>query len=433
VEAWLARAARVHGDRVALIESGGGSSTYAELHERARGLAGALLERGIGAGDRVALALPSAELVIALHGCMLIGAVSVPIDLRLPEPERAARAAGAMLVLGELVTGSPAPASERTPDETATLMYTSGTTAGPKEVALSYDNWLWNALGSALALGLDQAERWLCPMPLAHVGGLSIPIRSAIYGTAVLLHERFETGAVLSALMDPKEPVTLVSLVPTMLSRLLDAGLREPPALRWALLGGGPIAPALLERAAGAGVPVAPSYGMTEACSQIATGGWPLLGVELRVAARAPSPGDVVVGEVLVRGRTVASGALADDGWLHTGDLGSLDHAGRLVIVGRIADTIVTGGENVSPVEVEGVLVEHPAVADAAVFGRPDREWGEAVIARLVLREGVALGAEELRSHCAARLAPFKVPKHFELVPSLPRGVTGKLLRRELS
>jgi O-succinylbenzoic acid--CoA ligase len=163
---------------------------------------------------------------------------------------------------------------------------------------------------------------------------------------------------------------------------------------------------------------------MTEACSQIATNGWPLLGVELRIDA---------AGEVLVRGKTVAAGALAADGWLHTGDLGSLDDRGRLSIAGRIADTIVTGGENVAPIEVEDVLLEHPAIADAAVFGRPDPQWGEAVIAQVVLRDGASAPGEELRRHCATLLAPFKVPKGFEVVANIPRGVTGKLLRRELA
>ena len=427
MEVWLARAAREHGDRMALRTSAGEHLSYAALHRRALAVGGALLKQGIGPGDRVALALPSQELVTALHGCMLIGAVAVPIDLRLREAEREARTAGAAVVLEELEAGPPAappPQSERSSEDTATVMFTSGTTAGPKEVRLSYDNWLWNAIGSALALGFDQDERWLCPMPLAHVGGLSIQIRSAIYGTTVLLHERFDTQAALTVLMDPGERVTLVSLVPTMLARLLDAGLRQPPSLRWALLGGGPIAPGLLERARGAGVPVAPSYGMTEACSQIATNGRPLLGVELRIADD---------GEVLVRGKTVAAGALAADGWLHSGDLGSLDEQGRLSIAGRIADTIVTGGENVSPIEVEAVLLEHPAVADVAVFGRPDPEWGEAVIAHVVKRDGAGAQAEELRRHCAVSLAPFKVPKQVEFVAEVPRGVTGKLLRRELT
>jgi O-succinylbenzoic acid--CoA ligase len=194
--------------------------------------------------------------------------------------------------------------------------------------------------------------------------------------------------------------------------------------LRWVLLGGGPIPTALLERAAAAGVPVAPSYGMTETCSQLATFGWPLPGGTVRVS------GD---GEVLVGGPMVSAGALAPDGLLHTGDLGRFDGRGRLVITGRKADTIVTGGENVAPVEVEDVLLSHPAVADAAVHGREDTEWGEAVVASVVAADGLAVSADELRAHCAARLAGFKVPKRFEFVAELPRSQTGKLLRRELA
>jgi O-succinylbenzoic acid--CoA ligase len=291
-------------------------------------------------------------------------------------------------------------------------------------VSLSYGNWLASALGSAVALGLDPRERWLCPMPLAHVGGLSIPLRSAIYGTTAVLHKRFETEAVLAALTDRAQRITLVSLVPTMLARLLDAGLRQPPTLRWALLGGGPITPALLAQARDAEVPVAPTYGMTEACSQIATAGWPLPGTEVELTAD---------GEILVRGPTVAPGVTAADGWLHTGDLGAIDERGRLTITGRKADTIISGGENVAPAEVEAVLLEHPAVADAAVFARSSSDWGEAVIAQVILRDGLTAPAEELRRHCAQRLAPFKVPKAIEFTDRLPRTQSGKLLRRELS
>jgi O-succinylbenzoic acid--CoA ligase len=423
MEPWLAVAARRHGRHVALQTPDGTAVTYGQLLDRARRVAGALRERGVGRGDRVALALPSAELVSALHACTLIGAVAVPIDLRLRTQERQARMHGVALALERPVSGPPVAPSDRDPGETATVMFTSGTTAGPKEVRLSYDNWLWNAIGSALALGFDVHERWLCPMPLAHVGGLSIQIRSAVYATTVLLHDRFDTEAVLAALSASEEAVTLVSLVPTMLARLLDAGLRNPPTLRWALLGGGPIAPALLERASAAGVPVAYSYGMTEACSQIATNGWPLLGTEIQIGEGQ---------EVLVRGRTVAAGALALDGWLHTGDLGVFDDEGRLVIRGRKADTIITGGENVVPDEIEAVLLEHPAVHDAAVVGRSDPEWGEVVVARVVPARQPAPTPAELREHCAARLAPFKVPKLIELAAELPRGPTGKLLRREL-
>jgi o-succinylbenzoate---CoA ligase len=420
---WIHLAAGKHPDRVA-IEGPERSLTYAELSQAAKGAARALQDRGVRSGSRVALALPAGEqFVIALHGCLLAGALAVPIDLRLKEEERARRMAGAEVVVsGPLGVGSSVWPLSFEGDPPLAIMHTSGTTSAPKPVVLTYGNWLASALGSAVALGLDPAERWLCPMPLTHVGGLSIPIRSAIYATTAVLHGRFDTEAVLSDLMDPARRITVVSLVPTMLARLLDAGLARPPTLRWALLGGGPIAPALLARAAEAGVPVAPTYGMTEACSQIATFGWPLPGADILTSE----------GEVVVRGPMVSAGSRAQDGWLHTGDLGEFDERGRLVITGRKADTIVTGGENVAPGEVEAVLLEHPAVADAAVFARADPEWGEAVVATVVLHDGARVGAEALREHCAARLARFKVPKSFEFAQRLPRSETGKLLRREL-
>jgi o-succinylbenzoate---CoA ligase len=423
VTVWIHLAGRKHPDRVA-IEGPSRALTYPQLSEEAIGVAGALQRDGVQPGDRVAVALSEVEdFAVALHGCFLAGAVAVPVDLRLTEEERAARLAGAEVVLTEL----PSPTTISWPmtpfgDAPMTVMHTSGTTAAPKQVVLTRGNWLANALGSAVALGLDPAERWLCPMPLTHVGGLSIPIRSSIYATTAVVHGRFDTERVLEDLMDPGRRITLVSLVPTMLSRLLDAGLWQPPALRWVLLGGGPIAGALLERADAAGVPVAPSYGMTETCSQVVTFGWPLPGAEVRVSS----------GEVVVRGPMVSAGAVDESGWLRTGDLGTFDERGRLVITGRKADTIVTGGENVAPVEVEDVLLTHPAVADAAVFARPDVEWGEAVVASVVLREGGTVAAEELRVFCAERLAGFKVPKAFEFVSGLPRSQTGKLLRREL-
>ena len=416
---WVHMARAKHPDRVA-IDGPERSLTYAELSEAAMSAARALQQ--LGARERAALALPSPEeFVVALHGCALAGVSAMPIDLRLTEPERAQRMAGADVVVSEPLRGSgpPAPFGGGQP---LAVMHTSGTTAAPKRVPLTAENFLASALGSAVALGLDQDERWLCPMPLTHVGGLSIPIRSAIYATTAVLHGRFDAEAVLNELMDPARRITLVSLVPTMLARLLDAGLEQPPTLRWALLGGGPSAPSLLERARSAGVPVAPTYGMTEACSQIATFGWPLPGVDLRTSR----------GEVKVRGAIVSPDAVDECGWLHTGDLGEFDERGRLMITGRNADTIVTGGENVAPAEVEATLLEHPAVVDAAVHPRTDPEWGEAVVATVVLRDGISIAPDELRDHCAARLAGFKVPKAVEFADRLPRTASGKLLRRQL-
>jgi O-succinylbenzoic acid--CoA ligase len=425
VSYWIHAASGKQPDRAA-IEGPERTLTYSELSVAAIGAAGALQRLGVKSGDRVALALASVEdFAVALHGCLVAGAVAVPIDLRLTPSERAARMAGARVVVADPLGSAPlarAAADDR--DPAVAVMHTSGTTAAPKPVVLTHGNWMANALGSAVALGLDPAERWLCPMPLTHVGGLSIPIRSAIYATTAVVHGRFDTAAVLEALMNPERRITLVSLVSTMLSRLLDAGLRRPPTLRWVLLGGGPIPTALLQRAAAAGVPVAPSYGMTETCSQLATFGWPLAGGEVRLSGE---------GEVLASGPMVSAGALDSDGWLHSGDLGRFDERGRLVITGRKADTIVTGGENVAPMEVEDVLLSHPAVADAAVHGREDAQWGEAVVASVVTADGFAVSADELRAHCAARLAGFKVPKRFEFVAELPRGQTGKLLRRELA
>jgi O-succinylbenzoic acid--CoA ligase len=424
IDPWLQRAAGAHPDRAALLTPDG-SLSYAELEARALGAAGGLAARGVAAGERVALALaPGEDFVAALHGCLLLGATAVPIDLRLGAAEREARMDAISVTVDGPVDGPPLTSVARPgEDDVATVMYTSGSTAAPKPVSLTFANWLWNALGSAVALGLDPEERWLCPMPLAHVGGLSILLRSTIYGTTVVLPERFAAEAVKRELADPDRRVTLVSLVPTMLSRLLEAGLERPPTLRWALLGGGPIPPSLLDRARAAGVPVATTYGMTEACSQIATRGWPLTGVELGVGPD---------GELLVRGPIVSPGALAPDGWLHTGDLGSLDERGRLTVLGRRSDTIVTGGENVAPAEVEAVLLEHPAIADVAVHARPDTDWGERVVATVVMRDGAEASAEELQHHCAERLASFKVPKSVEVADALPRTPSGKLLRNQL-
>jgi O-succinylbenzoic acid--CoA ligase len=404
---WLTRAARAHPDRVALAR-GEDAMTYRELLAAARSGAPA-----VAPGERVPLAFADRlEFAVAMHGCLLAGAAAVPIDLRLGAEEQALRRA---------------PGRAATPG-TVAVMHTSGTTSAPKPVELTAANFFANAAGSALALGLDPHERWLAVMPLAHVGGLTILLRSAIYATTVVVHDAFDTDAVLAQLMDPAAAITLVSLVPTMLARLLDAGLEHPPTLRWALLGGGPIPPGLLTRSATAGVPVAPTYGMTEACSQIATFGWPLHGVELRIDAAE---------EIHVRGSVVAPGALGADGWLATGDLGRFAADGRLEIIGRRSDTIVSGGENVAPAEVEAILLEHPSVADAGVFARADPEWGEAVWAQVVLRDGAAdtdaeRVADELRDFCHQRLAGFKVPKRIVFVPELPRTPSGKLLRRQL-
>jgi O-succinylbenzoic acid--CoA ligase len=419
VEDWLSEAARARPDHEAIVADDG-ALTYAQLDERASARARQLAAAGVGEGDRVRVTHPPglafAEL---LHALPRLGAVLAP-EAPAKHPEPALRAPPD--------AGAPAPpptaplGARFDPHAVHTLIRTSGTTGEAKAVELTYANHTASALASAGALGVELADRWLCALPLHHVGGLNVLIRSVISRTTVVLHGRFDAERV-KATLEAGE-VTLASLVPTMLARLRAAGLQHAPGLRAIALGGGPIPPGLLEWAAEAGIPVVPVYGMTESCSQVVAGspGRPLPGVELQVAPD---------GEILVRGAMVARGEAAPDGWLHTGDLGRLDEDGGLHVLGRLKELIVTGGENVAPLEVEQALLVHPAVTDAGVAGLPDPDWGEAVTAFVVLRAPTA--AEELRGWCRERLAPFKVPKVIHAVERLPRNAGGKLLRDRLA
>ncbi len=445
VEAWLQRAAASASTAIA-VDAPAGRCSYAELLARAQAGADALAGRGARRGERVAIALPAGlDFVYALHACLLLGAVAVPLDLRLGERERAAIVDGAAVVIDEPLDTEGGRGANRGVstgavhdlDSLAAIIHTSGTTLAPKPVELTYGNFLWSALGSAVALGVDPGERWLCNLPLSHVGGLSILVRSAIYATTAVVHERFDAELTLRALTTDLPQVTIVSLVATTLARLLDAGLECPPALRCALTGGGPVPAALLERARAAGVPVSLTYGLTEACSQVSTLSLSSLSDERCAAPTAGPPlfctrlRTAPDGEIEVAGPTVARGAAGAEGWLRTGDLGKLNAEGNLYVTGRKADTIVSGGENVAPSEVEAVLEGCPGVLEAAVLGRADPRWGEAVTALVVLRAGADLGEDALRAHCAARLAPYKVPKRVALVEGpLPRTPSGKLLRR---
>ena len=422
---WLSGAAGRHPDRVA-AEAPGESVTYRELLRRAVRVAGALHARGVRRGDRVALTLdPGLAFVEVLHGCLMLGAPAVPVDARLGARERAAVMRGVEFTVNRPMRGiagvfqlPEAPAR----DAVALVMHTSGTSGAATPVELTYGNIRANARGLATALGLGDDERWLAPLPLAHVGGLMAVLRSALMATtAVLSPPRFDERVTAAQLRDGA--ITIVSLVPTQLQRLLDAGATPGPALRRVLLGGGPMPRALLVRARDAGFEVCPSYGLTQACSTVTvaepgdleTAGRALPGVGVAISAE---------GEIIVSGETV--NAL---GSLRTGDLGSLDAQGRLIVTGRKAAIILSGGENVSAAEVEAVLAEHPHVIEAAVFGRPHPLWGEAVTALVVPRAGARLTHDVLHAHCLERLAAFKVPKAFELVRALPRTESGKLRR----
>jgi O-succinylbenzoic acid--CoA ligase len=440
VDDWLARAAEGVPQQTALI-AGERTLSFAELDREAAAAARRLAGLGVGPGDRVALLVePSIPHAVLLHGLAKLGAVAAPIDPRMPGPEQVAvlAALDPRLVVREPAEVLDAPAQAGAPlqdtfDAQAPhcVIHTSGTSGEPKAVTLTYGNHLWNAVGSGVRIGVSPADRWLCCMPLHHIGGFAILVRGALYRIAVEL-EPFDTAAVSAAVAEHR--ATIVSLVPTMLARLLDGGA-PLERLRCALLGGGPLPQPLLERALDAGVPVAPTYGLTECASQVATmppgeardrpgsAGPPILTTEVRIDDD---------GLICVRGPSVAPGEVGPDGWLRTGDLGRLDEEGYLYVLGRADDVIVTGGKNVAPAEVERALLEHPAVADAAVHAREDPEWQQAVVATVVIVNGGEVGEEDLRAFCRERLAPHKVPKSVSFARELPRNAQGKLERDRL-
>jgi o-succinylbenzoate---CoA ligase len=435
---WLAQRAETCPDRVALIADER-RITYRELEAEASAAARRLAAHGVRRGGTVTLELAAgADYVVLLHALMKIGAVAFPLSTRLAPTEREAereREQPALAILRPQDAGGPEAdlplLGEHDLDAIHCRVLTSGTTGAPRPIGLTYGNHLWSAVGSAFNLGVDPADRWLCCLPLYHVSGLEILMRSVIYGTGAVVHEAFRTERVAEALQ--RDGVTLLSLVATQLTRLLEAGvdLSGPRAI---LVGGGPVPLEVLEEAIVRGARVVQTYGLTETASQVTTlapaevrrklgsAGRPLLTTHLRIED----------GEILVQGPVVAPGCADEDGWLHTGDLGRIDEEGFLYVDGRTGDVIITGGEKVLPAEVEEVLLRHPDVADAAAVGRADAEWQEAVAALVVLRDGAAAGADELRRHCAESLAAYKVPKRFEFVSALPRTSSGKLLRRTL-
>ena len=435
---WLSQRSQSCPDRVALVADGA-DVTFAELEAEATWVASRLAAHGVRRGSTAALTMhPRREQVVLVHALLKLGAVILPLAPQLSDAERAEviaaeEASVDLLDPGQLTqTEADLPLlGEHDMDDVACRVLTSGSSGAPRPVGLTYGNFLWSAVGSAFNIGVDPTDRWLCCVPLSHISGLGILMRSVIYGTTAVVHDGFDVDRDAAALAE--EEVSVVSLVTTMLVRLLEAeaDLSGPRAI---LVGGGPVPEEPLEEAIARGATVVQTYGLTEACSQVTTlapvdarrklgsAGRPLLTTHLRIQD----------GEILVQGPTVAPGCADADGWLHTGDLGHIDDEGFLYVDDRIDDMIVSGGENIVPAQVEEVLLRHPEVADAAVVGREDPEWQQAVTAIVVLADGSSATPDELRRHCADSLAGFKVPKRVELAAALPRTPSGKLMRRAL-
>jgi o-succinylbenzoate---CoA ligase len=450
---WLHSRAATVPERVALAAEGR-QWTFRQLDAEADRAARRLAALGVKEGDRVATIIKNGFAAAVLpHATLRLGATLVPLNTRLTtkeldwqiddiEPRIVIRDQGTLEQSEEkdveLRRSHPS-------DAVLAVIYTSGTTGHPKGAMLTVGNFWWSAIGSALNIGAYPRDRWLASLPLFHVGGLAILIRSAIYGITTVIHDGFDADAVNAAI--EKSEVSIVSVVAVMLERMLDARPARPypPSLRCVLVGGGPVPRPLLERCASLLIPVVQTYGMTETCSQVATIAPEDAIRKLGSCGKVLYPNELRIsddGEILVRGPVVMAGyakrpaetsSAIIDGWLRTGDAGSIDADGFLFVLDRRDDLMITGGENVYPAEVEAVLSSHPSVAEAGVIGTRDITWGQRVVAVVKLKESMQPDAEALSAHCAAQLASFKVPREFRFTRDpLPRTAAGKLRRSAL-
>ncbi|GAC1624601.1 MAG: o-succinylbenzoate--CoA ligase [Ktedonobacteraceae bacterium] len=491
---WLMRCAQNRPTHLA-VHSEETQWSFVELDREVSHLARQFASLGVGEGSRIALlAANSLSFVTCVHALTRLGAILVPLNIRLTIDELCwqvtdARAtllvydAGHETVAAQVIEHVPqlARATFSTTAEdsnvimlsnlpeadialrthidlqaTQAIMYTSGTTGTPKGAIITYGMQWWNAVSSALNLGHQPDDCWLACMPFFHIGGLSILMRGVIYQISVIVQQKFDPITVNQAIIG--QHVTIISVVAVMLQRMLTALDAQkgayPSTLRCVLLGGGPAPQPLLEACAARCIPVVQTYGMTEACSQAVTlapadalhklgsAGRPLPSVQLRIMHDDKEAQAGEAGEIQLKGPTITPG-YADrpdatarafhEGWLATGDIGYLDEEGYLYVLDRRSDLIISGGENVYPAEIEAVLLSHPDVVEAGVCGQADAQWGQVPIAFVRLRDGGMVSMKELMEFASQRLARYKQPHTVYRVEQLPRNSSGKLLRRELA
>lgn len=391
-------------------------------------------------GSRIALRAASTPATAALiQGAWAAGMALVPLSRRLPDAQAQALAAraGCSHILEDIPPfhgdGDPG-SNDHDPAALGVLLFTSGTSGEPKAVRLSRRALLAAAGAACVRLELTRDDRWCACLPLDHIGGISTVLRSLLAGFTLHLHEHFSTAGIRD---DLDHGATGASLVPTMLHRVAEAPWA--PTLRVLLVGGGPLDPVLAQRSLALGLAPCQTYGLSECASQvctlspdeaadgIGTAGTPVIGMEVSLTH---------AGAIRVRGSSLMDGyedhlvPFDVDGWFTTGDQGSFDAQGRLTVLGRHDDVMVTGGEKVSPHLVEAFLERHPGIAEAGVYGEPDAEWGQRVCAVLVSHlEPLSDG--EMREFLAG-LTDFQRPKHWRWEKALPRTVLGKLQRQKL-
>ena len=482
VRDFIDRAELVYGDRVGIVDepdqpaASWGSITYRELAGRARAFAAGLDALGVGKGERIAIVSHNcARFVAALYGACTSGRVLVPVNFRLHAHEVAyiVEHSGARVLLvdpelDESLSGvraehrfvlgaatddalfgstQPPASAEIAEDDLATLNYTSGTTARPKGVMLTHRNLWMNATTFGWHAGISDRDRFLHVVPIFHCNGWGMPFALAAMGaTQVML--RKAVGAEVLRRIDA-HGITFLGGAPAVVNGVLDAQKARGHGTTRILVAGAPPPTSTIERVeTELGWELIQLYGLTETSPlitinrrraeydalspaeravKLGRAGAPVIGTRIRVDDQ---------GEVLARANVVMDGYWNDaaatdtaivDGWFHTGDGGSMDAGGYVSISDRKKDVIITGGENVSSIEVEDCLMSHAAVAEAAVIGVPDARWGETVKALVVLRPGTEAREADLIAHCRAHLAHYKCPTSIELRDTLARTATGKL------
>lgn len=468
---WLVQRVHMTPDRLALTFEDK-SWTFQQLFKEVMFTAGTLKTAGIDHGNRIAILAPSTpQLVITIHACWQLGCEVVLLNDRLSDEELAYQIADAQpahvlvkdsykerigtyktLTLEVLsrMDSFPINMEEEWPlTRTMSIMYTSGTTGRPKGVRQTVLNHTTNATASAFNMGIQTDDVWLCTMPIFHISGLSILIRSVLYGMEVKLYSKFDVVRVVDDLVNGS--VTRISVVSVMLQRILseldERNINVSQRLLTMLVGGGPVPSHYLERAMARGIPILQTYGMTETASQTATlapedavrklgsSGKPLFLSFIRID-QTNEPFEE--GEICIRGGHVTPGYIGqyehtpsqDKGWLYTGDIGYLDDEGYLFVVDRRSDLIISGGENIYPAEVESAILQHPMIREAGVCGVNDEAWGQVPVAFIVSDREIYL--ESFQQFLEDKLASYKIPKKVYQVDALPRNASNKLLRREL-
>ncbi|ATY11644.1 o-succinylbenzoate--CoA ligase [Amycolatopsis sp. AA4] len=479
---WVARRGTVTPESVALVAAETGERiTYADLERRVARRAATLRELGVRKGDRVALlGLNSTGYLETLFAAAWLGAITLPINFRLTAPEieyllddarpavvvhddtfaalaKAASGTRTLVNIGELGRTEDRVEPEPTgADEVAVLMYTSGTTGRPKGAMLTHGNLEANAINVLTSgEGILPSDVTLTVAPLFHIGGLALFTLPLLYaGGTVVVAGKFDPQETLALLQ--REKITVHFMVPAMwaaMTQVPDFDSYDLSRLRYLLCGGAPCPLPVIEFYEGKGLTFVEGFGMTELSpaalvlesafvrSRAGSVGRPFLHVEARIVDERDD--DVpagTVGELVLRGPNVfagywglpeASAETMRGGWFHSGDLARRDADGFVTLVDRKKDMIISGGENVYPIEVEQVLHRHPDIADVAVIGAPDPQWGETVVAVVVPAAG-SLDGDAVIAYCRERIAAFKCPRRVEIVDELPRNATGKLLKREL-